>query len=171
MLCTWVVVTVSAELRPLPGFGCFGLVGAFLGGEWVCFLQPMTAHRWGWEWIKHRHWTPFRPEKMVDADVAVGKRNYSSSEVKHQAAKARSRTRENLSLTFSHFRALTENKIQNIQGNYWLLEIYWLSRMQVTVWTLNLSNSFVFWDLTWSQKHTDEFKHCFTGLYLIWKDS
>ncbi len=34
---TRVVVTESAEPQPLPVFGCFGLVGMFLGGEWEAF--------------------------------------------------------------------------------------------------------------------------------------
>ncbi len=80
ILCTCVVVTVSAELRPLPGFGCFGLVGTFLGGEWVCFLQPMRAHRWGWEWTKHSDWTPFRLEEAADVNVAWRKGNTAYEE-------------------------------------------------------------------------------------------
>ncbi len=99
---------LSAEFRPLPECGCFGLVQMFLGGEWVSFLQPMIARRWGWEWIKHSRWAPFRPEKMADDYVVLKKRKISSSEVKHQADKTRSRTRVNLSLTFSRFRALKE---------------------------------------------------------------
>ncbi len=40
---------------------------------------------------------------MADVDVAVKKKKYSPSEVKHQADKARSRMRANLSLAFSAF--------------------------------------------------------------------
>ncbi len=40
---------VSSQPRPLLAFSCFSSV-RFLGGEWVCFPQPMTARRWGWEW-------------------------------------------------------------------------------------------------------------------------
>ncbi len=80
-LYTHVMVTVPAEPRPLPVFWYFGLVRAFLGGEWVCFRQPMTACRWGWEWINHK-WMPIRAKKMRDVNVAAKKRNYSSSEAK-----------------------------------------------------------------------------------------
>ncbi len=39
-----------------------------ISGWGVCFLQPMTARRWGFEWIKHSDWTPFRLKKIMDAD-------------------------------------------------------------------------------------------------------
>ncbi len=94
---------LSAEPRPLPGFWCFGLVGTFLGGERVGFVQPTKVHKWGWEWIKHADWMPFRAEKMTDVDMAAKKRRYSAGEVT-QADKARSRTRVNLSLAFGHWR-------------------------------------------------------------------
>ncbi len=42
----------------------------------------------------------------MDVDVAVKKSKYSRCEAKLQVNKARSKTRVNLSLTFSRFRAL-----------------------------------------------------------------
>ncbi len=65
----------------------FGLVRTFLGREWVRFTQLMTAGRWVWEGIKHSNWTPFRPEKTADADIAVKKKRYSPREEKQQGDK------------------------------------------------------------------------------------
>ncbi len=100
---TCVVVSVSSEPHPLPVFWCFDCLRMFPCGEWVCFPQPMTACRWGWE---DRNLMPFRPEKSLG--IAAKKRKYSPSEAACQADKTRFRTRVNLSLALSRFGALKE---------------------------------------------------------------
>ncbi len=50
----------------------------------------------------------FKLEKVTDADGVEKKRKYSPCEMKQRADKACSRTRENLTLAFSCFRALKE---------------------------------------------------------------
>ncbi len=47
-----VVVTVSAELRPLPVFGCFGLVGTFLSLE--CSFVSAAVKQSGGSWELQR---------------------------------------------------------------------------------------------------------------------
>ncbi len=69
------MVVVSAESLPSAFVWCFGFLGKFLGGEWVHFLRQMRECKWGWELINHSNKTPFRPQKVVDVDVAVTKWN------------------------------------------------------------------------------------------------
>ncbi len=56
--------------------------------------------------MEHSYWTPSRPEKVTNVDIAQRKGNkYSPSE---QVDKTFYRARVSLGLTFSHFGALKE---------------------------------------------------------------
>ncbi len=52
--------------------------------------------------MNHSNWTPFRPEKIIEAYVVAKKGKYSPSGAKQQADKAHSRTRVNLGLDEEH---------------------------------------------------------------------
>ncbi len=69
-LYTWAIM--SAELRPLDVFWCFGCFGTSLGSS-----RSVPPSRWQQTGEVEINWMPFKPQNVMDADVMGKRKKYN----------------------------------------------------------------------------------------------